>query len=245
MKKMFLATAIAVLMANVSFAGEWIQNGDAWMYQDDDGSFVTGEQKRIDGKFYYFDESGCLLTGYQVIGADFYVFNNDGTPKTEPIVYDGVTYNVNARGKISNMNAALFEKIQDNSFITNTGALSGDLAYASTLVTKYPISKKALREIMQAKGITSDKVEYAVANTNIDWKAQAVRCAQKFREYRLYNKKELKEILLLEGFTEQEANYGAEVVVMNVTSIETNDNDRLQDISRYIDEMRALSKTVQ
>lgn len=244
MKKVFLTTLLVMCIANVAFAGQWIQNGDAWLYQEDDESFVTNQQKKIDGNYYYFDENGCLLTGYQAIEKDFYIFNSDGTPKTEPIVYDGVTYNVTSRGKIRNINAAIFEKLKDNEFITSTGELAGDLAYAKKLVDTYPISKKALRIIMESKGITIDKIDYVVANTNINWINQATKCATKFLEYRDYDKETLYAILLLEGFTAEEANSGANISLKEKNDSTNSENEINQDVAKYIEEMKALSALI-
>lgn len=245
MKRFLLTTLLVAWTAGTVFAGQWIQNGDAWMYQEDDGSFVMSEQKKIDGKYYYFDGEGCVLTGYQAIDNSFYVFNNDGTPKTDPILFDGVTYNVNAKGKISNMNATIFEKLKDSAFITGTGDLAADLASTKTLLDTYPISKRALRAILEGKGTTSDKVEYIIANSNVNWKDQAVKCAKKFLEYRNYNRKSLIAILIVEGFTEDEAKYAADTVATTMANgIDINENDKNQDIAKYIAEMTALSAQI-
>lgn len=245
MKKFLLTGLLVLWTASTVFAGQWVQNGDAWMYQNDDDSFVMSEQKRIDGKYYYFDSEGCMLTGYQEIDGSFYVFNNDGTPKTEPIFFDGVTYNVTSKGKINNMNATIFEKLKDSAFITGTGALAGELASVKTLLDTFPISKLALRSILVNKGVTTDKVEYLVANSNVDWKKQAERCAKKFLEYRNYSRMNLIAILKVEGFTEEEAKYGAEAALTAGTSgIDASEGDKQADISKYIDEMTALSSQI-
>ena len=245
MKKFLLTTLLVLWVTDTVFAGQWIQNGDAWMYQDDNGDFISNEQKRIDGKYYYFDGDGCLLTGYQAIDGSFYVFNSDGTPKTESILFDGVTYNVNAKGKISNMNDTVFEKLQESAFVTGTGALAGELANVKTLLDTFPISKKALRSILVNKGVTSDKVEYLVANSNVDWKKQAAKCAKKYLEYRNYNRKSLIAILEVEGFTADEARHGADsALALDTNGIDVNENDRNQDIAKYIAEMQTLSAQI-
>lgn len=47
----------------------WIQAGDGrWWYRHEDGSYTTNNWECIDGKYYYFDASGWMLTN-QWIGA--------------------------------------------------------------------------------------------------------------------------------------------------------------------------------
>ena len=100
MKKLLLTTLLVFLTTSTIFAGEWVQNGDAWMYKDDSGEFVTDTQRKIYDKLYFFDENGILLTGLQKIKNRYYYFNDDGTPKTETFVFNGSTYKVNPRGMI-------------------------------------------------------------------------------------------------------------------------------------------------
>lgn len=246
MKKVYLSLlAMVLVFANVVFAGQWIQNGDAWMYQDDEGDFVVAEQKRIDGKYYYFDGEGCMLTGLQNINGVYYIFNDDGTPKTDQIVYNGKTYTVTSKGKINNMTAAVFEQLKDNDFITKRGEVSSELTYAQKLVTTFPISKRALRLILENKGISSDKVEYVMANTNLNWKDQAVKCAQKYLTYRNYDKEVLIAILYLEGFTDSEAKYGVEIATVAMSAGTTTENDKIQDMAKYIEEMKYLATLIQ
>ena len=45
-----------------SFAGEWKQDASGWWYQNDDGSYPTNTWKEINGKQYYFDNNGYILT---------------------------------------------------------------------------------------------------------------------------------------------------------------------------------------
>ena len=161
------------------------------------------------------------------------------------IVYDGVTYNVTAKGKINKMNDTVFEKLQDNAFITENGEFSGHLSYAKKLVETLPISRRALKLILETRKLNTDVVEYVMANINLDWKAQAVKCANKYLDYRHYDRKILTSILMLEGFTESEAKYGTEIAVVSLESNEASENDKLQDMLKYIEEMKNLAATIQ
>ena len=71
-----LSMGLIAAFAVCSFAGEWKQEADGrWWYQNDDGSYTTNNWQQIDGKYYYFDAQGWMLSntttpdGYQV-GAD-------------------------------------------------------------------------------------------------------------------------------------------------------------------------------
>ena len=52
--------------------GAWSQADGSWRYQKDDGSYARGWMQSTDGKWYYFDANGRMLTdtvtpdGYQV-----------------------------------------------------------------------------------------------------------------------------------------------------------------------------------
>ena len=66
MKKAWLTAAVAGMMTAVMvmpvFAAEWKQDTAGWWYQQDDGSYPSGGWEWIDGRCYYFDETGyCLL----------------------------------------------------------------------------------------------------------------------------------------------------------------------------------------
>ncbi|MCI6887416.1 MAG: hypothetical protein MR868_09235 [Lachnospiraceae bacterium] len=66
MKKAWLTAAVAGMMTAAMvmpvFAAEWKQDTTGWWYQQDDGSYPSGGWEWIDGRCYYFDETGyCLL----------------------------------------------------------------------------------------------------------------------------------------------------------------------------------------
>lgn len=53
--------AFMIVISTPTFAGEWRQKDNKWWYQNDDGSYPYGAWKEVDGKLYYFDESGYML----------------------------------------------------------------------------------------------------------------------------------------------------------------------------------------
>ena len=91
MKKCIVIAAMAGMMTLSvgwnAYAGQWIQTGDVWRYLREDGSLQAGGWQWIDGKCYYFDETGNMLAGadtpdgYQVDGSGAWVV--DGVVQTE------------------------------------------------------------------------------------------------------------------------------------------------------------------
>lgn len=60
--RLLIVTAIlSAIMTTTAFAGEWKQDTSGWWYQNDDGSYPVNSWQNIDGKQYYFNESGYML----------------------------------------------------------------------------------------------------------------------------------------------------------------------------------------
>ena len=62
--------------------GTWIKNSVGWWYQWSDGSYPRDRFLDIDGKTYYFNGSGYMVTGWQKIDGDWYYFNGSGVKQT-------------------------------------------------------------------------------------------------------------------------------------------------------------------
>ena len=74
-----IAVLMIVVLANVVFAGEWVQDGIDWKYKDDNGSFLTSTWKFLqvgENSYgtYYFDENGIMATELQKIDDRIYAF---------------------------------------------------------------------------------------------------------------------------------------------------------------------------
>ncbi len=67
-----ISAALSAGAAMQTYAGQWEKKEEgipSWRYQEDDGSYVARSWKQIDGKWYYFDGTGCMVTGsYQIDG---------------------------------------------------------------------------------------------------------------------------------------------------------------------------------
>lgn len=61
-KWLISVSCASIILSMTSFAAEWKQDNSGWWYQNDDGSYPTNTWKEIDGKQYYFDNNGYILT---------------------------------------------------------------------------------------------------------------------------------------------------------------------------------------
>ena len=51
---------------------EWVKSGDRWWYRHADGSYTRDGWEQIDGKWYYFDADGWMVTGWVHYGQHWY-----------------------------------------------------------------------------------------------------------------------------------------------------------------------------
>lgn len=76
----------------------WVEDGSDWYYYDEDGNTVTGWEK-INGKWYYFtEEDGKMATGWQQIKGKWYYFNQWGKMVTGWAQINGNWYYFNSNG---------------------------------------------------------------------------------------------------------------------------------------------------
>ena len=54
--------ALSTMMSVTALAGEWKQDSKGWWYQNNDESYPVNCWQEINGKQYYFNDSGYLLT---------------------------------------------------------------------------------------------------------------------------------------------------------------------------------------
>lgn len=89
-KKMIMAACAALLSMMLSvpvYAGQWIQDGTGWWYQNDDGTYPSSGWNWLDGKCYYFTPDGyCLINaqtpdGYTVDATGAWIV--DGVVQTQ------------------------------------------------------------------------------------------------------------------------------------------------------------------
>lgn len=98
LKVLSTALIMSVITATVSFAGQWKQEGSAWKYQNDNGSYATS-WNWIDGKSYFFDSNGKMLANTTT--PDGYSVNADGAWVVNGVVQ---TQNTSAPAKANTGN---------------------------------------------------------------------------------------------------------------------------------------------
>lgn len=60
----------------------WILSGNRWWYRHGDGSYTRSDWEKIDGKYYYFDNAGWMVTGWKLIEGKWYYINGSGVKIT-------------------------------------------------------------------------------------------------------------------------------------------------------------------
>lgn len=96
---MLIILVLSVGLTFPSYAAEWQHdNVGGWWYQEDDGSYPVEIWKEIQGKWYYFNSAGYLLT--DTITPDGYHVGNDGAwiEMDEEQVYEIVSEFLMERG---------------------------------------------------------------------------------------------------------------------------------------------------
>ena len=57
---------------------QWIASGGRWWYRHTDGGYTTNNFETINGKVYYFDAAGWMVTGWKQVNGKWYYFDNSG-----------------------------------------------------------------------------------------------------------------------------------------------------------------------
>ncbi len=79
----------------------WVQDGDRWMYQNEDGSFVKDDWKLIEGKWYHFDQAGYRQSGWIQDGKTWYYLADDGVMVTGWLSYGNAWYYLKSSGAMA------------------------------------------------------------------------------------------------------------------------------------------------
>ena len=88
-KKIWVLFAIILFMGITVFPksvfadeGHWVKSENRWWYQNDDGTYPALDWLTDNGKKYYFDEEGWMVTGWQKIDGKWYLFSGSGAMQT-------------------------------------------------------------------------------------------------------------------------------------------------------------------
>ena len=75
------SAAVTSVTATAAQSGKWIHGG-GWWYQYADGTYPKDCFEEINGKTYYFDHSGYMVTGWKEIDYSTYYFDRNGAMVT-------------------------------------------------------------------------------------------------------------------------------------------------------------------
>ena len=103
----------------------------AWYYFDNSG-YMLAEQwkKNTDGRWYWFDKSGAMATGWKKIAEKWYYFNPEGDMKTGWVKYKDTWYYLD--GKDGNMVSNAFIQSADKKgwyYLKSDGTLADKLEF--------------------------------------------------------------------------------------------------------------------
>lgn len=90
-------------------AAGWLQDQDGWKHRNSDGSFSKGCFVPADGRWYYFDQDGYMVTGWQQVGEAWYYFDSEGGRVTGSVVIGDRCYDFESDGKL---NKRCYEAVQ-------------------------------------------------------------------------------------------------------------------------------------
>lgn len=72
-----IASVMSIVVAMPVFAG-WFQENGRWKYREGSNPPCTNAAKKIDGKVYYFDENGYMVTGWKNRDGFWYCYDESG-----------------------------------------------------------------------------------------------------------------------------------------------------------------------
>ncbi|WAJ24016.1 DUF5067 domain-containing protein [Lacrimispora xylanolytica] len=121
---LLVTAALSAVMGITTFAGEWKQDATGWWYQNQDGGYPVNSWQDIDGKQYYFNESGYILT-------------NTTTPDGKQVGADGAM-----------IQAPLFDfAIKDSQVRYTKHEISTDYEGNACVIVYYDFTNKSDKEL--------------------------------------------------------------------------------------------------
>ncbi len=77
---------------NSGTGGKWIRDNDEWRFLNLNGTYSVDMWQQINGKWYFFNESGHMVTGWQKLNGKWFYFNSDGEMQDGFKTIDGAKY---------------------------------------------------------------------------------------------------------------------------------------------------------
>lgn len=205
MKRFFLLFTIFIFYFcfNIAYAGEWIYTPTGgWYYQSDKGAVLKNEWVWIDTdkdgyeERYYFGRTGELLVNART--PDGLFVNEKGE-----WVIDGI---VQLRKVV--------EETAENKSLLDQKNQTNVVQLAKSFLAVEPFSRKNLIATLKQRGYSSVVAIYGADNSGANWNEEALKKAKIYIARDNFTSGNLTNILIKDGFTEDEIKYALQMLKM-------------------------------
>lgn len=83
------------------YLGLWEMDGGSWKLKIGKNQYAQSQWAMLNGKWYIFNQDGCMLTGWQNIDNHWYMMNQDGAMLTGWVLYGGKWYYLMPEGAMA------------------------------------------------------------------------------------------------------------------------------------------------
>lgn len=98
----YYVDSLGAWIPEFSQKAQWLNNGGRWWYRHADGSYTRSNWEKINGKWYLFDNSGWMLTGWQKVHDTWHYLNSNGDMLEQGWHWiNGKCYYMNASGAMA------------------------------------------------------------------------------------------------------------------------------------------------
>ena len=81
--------------------GDWEQDDKGWRFKKKDGTYPNEEWAKVNGTWYYFDQTGYMTTGWKQLNGAWYYLAASGAMQTDWVWEDGTWYFMNQDGSMA------------------------------------------------------------------------------------------------------------------------------------------------
>ena len=151
-------------IATLANGGQWIQAADGrWWYQHADGSYTTNGWELINGKWYYFDAQGWMLTRSVKVSNIWYYLEPTGEMRTSPLYHNGSHYTFYSSGALQSTKLGVVRQKQQmgNWCWVACAVMVGryDLPASQQTITQSDAVRKVKGGVIDEVGSPTDKIK--------------------------------------------------------------------------------------
>ena len=123
--KVLLCTTVFLMLGGgiTSFAGEWKSDSIGYWYEKEDGNYIVSDWFMDDGKYYYFNGDGYMMSnawiGNYYVGEDGAMLTNTITPDGYQVDENGAWIPENSDSRPMEGPTTMFAKTESSSFGEN------------------------------------------------------------------------------------------------------------------------------